>query len=64
MESQSKNLEWYIKGKMIFLPKSYLAERNQFVSFGGYGSSCEKIDVCVPQDSVMGLLLFLIYIND
>ena len=52
MESQSKNLEWYIKGKMIFLPKSYLAERNQFVSFGGYGSSCEKIDVGVPQDSV------------
>ena len=48
---------------MFLLLKSYLTERSQFVSFGGYRSNCEKINVGVPQDLFLGPLLFLKYIN-
>ena len=49
---------------MFLLLKSYLTERSQFVSFGGYQSNCEKIGVGVPLGSVLRTLLFLMYIND
>ena len=49
---------------MFLLLKTYLTERSQFVSFGGYQSICEKIDVGAPQGSVLGPLLFLIHINE
>ena len=58
-------LECYgIRGKMQSLIKSYLDQRKQFVNFSGYESTCEKIDVGVPQGSVLGPLLFLVHIND
>ena len=49
---------------MQLLIRFYLTEREQYVSFCGYESTCEKIDVGVPQGSVIGPLLFLIHIND
>ena len=44
--------------------RSYLSDRSQFVSINGFNSDCKTIKYRVPQGSVLGSLLLLIFIND
>ena len=60
-----KKLEHYgVRGITLQLLKSYLQNRKQYVIVDGHKSQTKTVTIGVPQGSVLGPLLFLIYIND
>ena len=52
---RSKENSWF---------RSFLINRKQYVSINGFFSQTKIVRCGVPQDSTLGPLLFLIYIND
>ena len=53
-----------IRGLALDWVKSYFFQRSQFVEYNGHRSLPEVIRCGVPQGSILGPLLFIIYVND
>ena len=53
-----------IRGKAKTWIANYLANRSQYVQFENCRSESQKLEYGVPQGSILGPLLYLLYVND
>ena len=53
-----------VLGKLVKWIEQFLTNRKQFVTINGFHSMLALVLSGVPQGSVLGLILFLVYIND
>ena len=53
-----------IRGNIFKWFESYLADRSQYVAYDGSNSDTSFLGCGVPQDSILGPLLFIIFTNN
>ena len=59
-----KLYKYGVRGNILNWFKSYLSNRKQYVNWHGSNSEIETVSCGVPQGSIFGPLLFILYVND
>ena len=59
-----KLFKYGVRENILNLFKSYLSNRKQYVNWHGSNSEIETVSCGVPHGSILGPLLFILYVND